>query len=322
MAILNLTPDSFSDGGTHGSAPSTLLNTLRAFVRDGATIIDVGGQSSRPGAMEISAEEEASRILPTIKLMRFNHEFDEIMISVDTYRASVAQAAVEAGAHIVNDISAGLMDPEMLSTVASLGCTVILGHMRGTPLTMTKLIDYGPSVSQQVGVELLARFRAAEEAGIYRWRIILDPGIGFAKNEQQNLEILRGFKKLRETEGLKGLPWCVGSSRKGFIGRITGVDVPKERVVGSVMCVAAAIQGGAEIVRVHDVKETTEAIKMADAIWRAEEDQDGQINPSRRESRSLSSSDPQEHSSLPEQQLDLQERLDFPDSPLRVKQDQ
>ena len=279
MAILNLTPDSFSDGGTHDSASSSLLDTLRKYVQDGATIIDVGGQSSRPGAMETSAEEEADRILPAIKLIRSNPEFDNTIISVDTYRASVAKVAVEAGAHVVNDISAGLMDPEMLSTVASLGCTVILGHMRGTPMTMTKLTDYGPSVSQKVGQELLARFRAAEEAGIYRWRIILDPGIGFAKNQEQNLEILRDFGKLRQTEGLVGLPWCVGSSRKGFIGKVTGVDEPKERVVGSAMCVAAAIQGGADIVRAHDVKETAEAIKMADAIWRVEEKQRSQIYP-------------------------------------------
>ena len=276
MAILNLTPDSFSDGGIQESAPSALLDTLRRCVQDGATIIDVGGQSSRPGATEVSAEEEAGRVIPAIKLIRSNPEFDKIIISVDTYRASVARAAVEAGAHIINDVSAGLMDPEMLSTVASLGCTVILGHMRGTPLTMAKLTNYGSSVSRKVGEELLARFRAAEEAGIYRWRIILDPGIGFAKNQVQNLEILRAFSKLRETEGLEGLPWCVGSSRKGFIGNITGIVVQKERVVGSTTCAVAAIQGGAEIVRAHDVKETAEAIKMADAIWRVEEKRESQ----------------------------------------------
>ena len=273
MGILNLTPDSFSDGGTHQPDPSALLATLRTFVENGATIIDVGGQSSRPGAADVSAEEEAARILPAISMMRSNPEFESVVISVDTYRASVAEAAVKAGAHIVNDVSGGLLDSEMLPTVARLGCTIILGHMRGTPLTMTKLTDYEPSVIQVVGEELMARFRAAEKAGIYRWRIILDPGIGFAKNGPHNLEILRNFKKLRDTEGLKGLPWCVGSSRKGFIGKITGVELPKDRIVGSAMCVAAAIQGGVEIIRAHDIKETAEAIKMADAIWRVEEKQ-------------------------------------------------
>ena len=268
MAILNLTPDSFSDGGIHPSDPSTLLPTLRSFVSSGATILDIGGQSTRPHAPQISAEEELARILPTIQLIRSLPEFDNLAISVDTYRASVASAAIAAGGNIINDISAGTMDPKMLPTAAKLGCSIILMHMRGTPDTMTTLTSYPDGLIHTLGSEVLARVRAAEDAGIFRWRIILDPGIGFAKNEAQNLEILRRLSELREWDGLRGLPWVVGSSRKGFIGRITGVKEAKERCWGTAGTVAAAVQGGADVVRVHDVKEMVQVVKMADAIWR------------------------------------------------------
>ncbi|MCJ1308277.1 trifunctional dihydropteroate synthetase [Agyrium rufum] len=268
MAILNMTPDSFSDGGMHRPDPDYLLPLVRSFKEAGATILDIGGQSSRPNAPDITAEEEVARIVPTIELLRSHLEFRTLVISVDTYRASVAAAAIEAGADIVNDVSAGTMDREMLPTVARLGCSIILGHMRGTPATMTKMTTYEPSLIPAVGLELHERVEAAEEAGIRRWRIMLDPGIGFAKNESQNLEILRDFAKLRDTEGLRGLPWCVGASRKKFIGRITGRDEPKDRAWGSAACSVAAIQGGADIVRVHDVAGISDAAKMADAIWR------------------------------------------------------
>ena len=268
MAILNLTPDSFSDGGLHPSDPSSLLPTLRSFVAQGTTIVDIGGQSTRPHAPQVAAEEELSRILPTIKLIRSMPEFDSLALSVDTYRASVARAAIKAGANIVNDVSGGTMDEYMLQSVADLGCTVILMHMRGTPETMNTLTSYPDGVVAGVATELLERVRAAEEAGIFRWRIMLDPGIGFAKTGEQNLELLRRFGELREWEGLKGLPWCVGTSRKKFIGTVTGVEKASERGWGTAAAVTAAVQGGADVVRVHDVEEMSKVVKMADAVWR------------------------------------------------------
>ena len=268
MAVLNLTPDSFSDGGLHSVTASSLNNTLQSFVYSGATILDVGGQSTRPHAPQVCPAEELSRILPTIQHMRSHPAFSQTAISVDTYRASVVSAAIAAGADIVNDVSAGTLDPELLPTVAKLGCTVVLMHMRGTPETMNSLTDYPDGVIAGVGRELAARVRAAEEAGIRRWRIILDPGIGFAKTQAQNLELLRRLDDLREHEGLQGLPWLVGTSRKGFIGKITGVKDARERGWGTAAAVTAAVKGGADIIRVHDVAEMSQVVKMADAIWR------------------------------------------------------
>lgn len=271
MAILNLTPDSFSDGGLHSTAdPVPLLNTLGSYTsqQHPVAILDIGGQSTRPHAPQISPDEELSRVLPTIKAIRSDPSYESLAISIDTYRASVAAEAVKAGADIINDVSGGQLDPEMLPTIAGLGCTCILMHMRGTPETMNTLTSYPDGVVNGVGNELLERVCDAEKAGIRRWRIMLDPGIGFAKTQAQNLELLRRFSELRDFEGLKGFPWVVGASRKGFIGKITGVQDAKERKWGTATTVAAAIQGGADIVRVHDVREMGEVVAMADAIWR------------------------------------------------------
>ncbi|KAK5141043.1 hypothetical protein LTR04_002741, partial [Oleoguttula sp. CCFEE 6159] len=280
MSILNLTPDSFSDGGLHLPSASALSSpshvaalkaTILAHIAAGATILDVGGQSSRPNAPDVSADEEAARVVPVVRLIRSLPEAAGVAVSVDTYRASVAAAAVNAGADIVNDISAGLLDPDMLPTVARLGCTVCLMHMRGTPATMTSRENctYPHGVIPTVASELLSRIAAAEAAGVRRWRIILDPGIGFAKTQSQNLELLRRFGELRNSEGLRGLPWLVGTSRKGFIGRVTGETEARDRTWGTAVTVAAAVQGGADVVRVHDVAEMVKVCKMGDAIWRA-----------------------------------------------------
>lgn len=266
MAILNLTPDSFSDGGRHD--PTNLSSTILRIIRSGASIIDIGGQSTAPGREEVSAEEEASRVLPAIELIRSIPEAQHVAISVDTYRASVAEKAISTGADVINDVSAGLLDPDMLPTVARLGKTICLMHMRGTPRTMNKLNSYPDGLIPTVASELLERVAAAEAAGIRRWRIILDPGIGFAKNQEQNLELLRRLDDLRHWPGLENFPWLVGSSRKKFVGKITGVDEPSERVWGTAATVAAAVQGGADVVRVHDVYETGMVAKMSDAIWR------------------------------------------------------
>jgi 2-amino-4-hydroxy-6-hydroxymethyldihydropteridine diphosphokinase / dihydropteroate synthase len=267
MAILNLTPDSFSDGGIHTT--DSLSGTISSLIEGGATFIDVGGQSTAPGARDISAKEEISRVLPAINLIRKHPQGENIAISIDTYRAPVAEAAIDAGADIINDVSAGQLDPEMLPTMAKLGKTICLMHMRGTPATMNKLTNYEPDgLIPTIAQELLQRVAAAEEAGIRRWRIILDPGIGFAKTGAQNIEILRRLDELRDWPGLRGLPWLVGSSRKNFIGKITGVKEPKDRAWGTAATVVAAVQGGADIVRVHDVAEMAQVVKMADAIWR------------------------------------------------------
>ena len=269
MAILNLTPDSFSNDGIQAPDVSSIDPYLERLTSAGVTILDIGGQSSRPHAPEVSHEEEIARVVPTIRHIRSHSNFNNLALSIDTYRAAVAAAAVEAGASIINDVSAGTLDPEMLPLMARLGCTVVLMHMRGDPSTMNGLTSYPTGIIDGVGKELLTRVAAAEAAGIRRWRMILDPGIGFAKNQEQNLELLRNFGKLRAYEGLQGIPWVVGASRKSFIGKITGVAQPDKRVMGTAATVCAAIQGGADIVRVHDMEEMAELTKMADAVWRA-----------------------------------------------------
>ncbi|KAH7314271.1 folic acid synthesis protein-like protein [Rhexocercosporidium sp. MPI-PUGE-AT-0058] len=260
MAILNASPDSFSNNGKANS----LTKPYHVYEDP---IMDAGGQSTAPGVQEVSVEEETSRVLEVIKEQLIPQSC--LNISVDTYRASVARAAVKAGASIINDVSAGTMDPDMLSTMAELGVTVVLMHMRGTPQTMSRLTSYPSGLIPTIASELLGRVAAAEAAGVRRWRIILDPGIGFAKTAEQNVEILRCFDELRDWPGLRGLPWLIGSSRKNFIGKITSVKNANERVMGTSVTVAAAVQGGADIVRVHDVDAMLEAVKMADAIWRA-----------------------------------------------------
>lgn len=274
MAIFNITPDSFSDGRKNLKSLSCeeIGINIENYLNDGASIIDIGGQSSKPFAKEISSEEEIARIIPAIELARqqkmLSSDAKSFAISVDTYRANVAEAAVNSGADIINDVSAGTLDPEMFSTMARLGKTVCLTHMRGTPCTMNSLTDYPDGLIPTIARELIQRIEAAEAAGIRRWRIILDPGIGFAKNLNQNLEILRRLDELRDWPGLQGFPWLIGSSRKAFIGKITGKDVARERKWGTSATVAAAIAGGADIIRVHDVKEMAQVAKVSDAIWR------------------------------------------------------
>ncbi|KAE8414245.1 Dihydropteroate synthase-like protein [Aspergillus pseudocaelatus] len=274
MAILNLTPDSFSDGGKHSPTDlTTLTNTVRTFIASGATIIDIGGESTRPGSAPVGEAEELARVIPAIRHIRTSiPEAANIAISIDTYRARVAEEACAAGADIINDVSAGLLDPDMLPTMARTGKSVILMHMRGTPSTMTQLTDYPNGVIRDVGAELLERISAAEAAGIRRWRMILDPGLGFAKNQPHDLTILRDLQKLRTgVQGLEYFPWLMGPSRKRFIGKLTGVEKANERNWGTAATVTASIAGGADIVRVHDVKEMWQVAKVADAIYRVDE---------------------------------------------------
>ncbi|KAI9710112.1 MAG: trifunctional dihydropteroate synthetase [Bogoriella megaspora] len=276
MSIINQTPDSFSDGGAHSlSFLPALMKTLRSHIDSGATIIDLGGQSSRPNAVPISSEEEISRITPALNILNhWKSEARDFAISIDTYRSTVARAAVAGGADIINDISAGQLDPEMLPTMAELGCTVCLMHMRGTPETMMQkqftTYPYPQGVVAGVAKELLERVEEAQRAGIRRWRIVLDPGLGFAKTAEQSLELVRNFKELREWPGLKGLPWLLGPSRKGFVGMaLGGRKDPMEREWGTAAMVAACVQGGADVVRVHKVPEMVDVVRVSDAIYRA-----------------------------------------------------
>ncbi|KAF4552948.1 Pterin-binding enzyme-like protein [Elsinoe fawcettii] len=399
MSILNVTPDSFSDithvlpvtetdqtkmaalrnltideissavdSSTRGARQKLLqddnlvqlFNKIARAVADGSDIIDIGGQSSRPGAKPVGDKEESDRVRAAMTIRALF--FPSISTSVDTYRAAVADASrgfgyhfssttdveaahLEPGAHIVNDISAGQMDPDMLSCVAWNRQTIVLMHMRGTPETMSKYTDYPHGVVQGVAEELLQRVAEAEASGIPRWRIVLDPGIGFAKTSRQNLELLGRLSELRDWEGLKGIPWLVGASRKRFIGDALAQDDqviedrqdyittewegtieslekrPRERKdleaekiaadaessmsntqgrwsaiveeakaktkagvrhqetdprvrhvnlrdLGTAATVAAAVQGGADVVRVHDVRTARDVIAVADAIWR------------------------------------------------------
>ena len=270
MAIVNVTPDSFSDGGKHSSTNiDQIRETARRFIGEGASIVDIGGQSTRPRAELISPSEELRRILPAIEAVRGLSEAKRVAISVDTFYSGVAAEAVAAGADIINDVSAGMLDPEMLRTVARLGKTIVLMHMRGDPHTMTQMTSYPDGVIEGVAAELGERVQAAQAAGIPSWRLILDPGIGFAKNMAQNLELLRKMGTLRtDYPVFTGLPWLVGTSRKGFIGKITETPDASDRLIGTAAAVTASIAGGADIVRVHDVAEMAQVVKMADAIYR------------------------------------------------------
>lgn len=259
MGVLNVTPDSFSDGGEFNT-PNTALLKAQQLVAAGADIIDIGGQSTRPGAVAISPAEELNRVLSVLQLLRPEIP---VPISVDTTRATVAQAAVAAGADMINDISGGTFDPEMLLTVAQLDVSIVLMHMRGTPQTMQQLTQYDDLIGE-IYQFLASRISAALASGIDRAKIIVDPGIGFAKNYNQSLEILRRLAIFRSL----GYPILVGPSRKSFIGHILNQLDPKARGWGTAAACCAAIAGGADILRVHDVKEMHDVCLVADALLR------------------------------------------------------
>lgn len=259
MGILNVTPDSFSDGGDFNTT-SAAVAQAQAMVERGADIIDVGGQSTRPGAKEITIEEELDRVLSVLHSLRPEIS---VPISVDTTRASVAKAAVEAGADMVNDISGGTFDSEMLPVVAKLGVPIALMHIRGKPQTMQQHTDY-QDLMGEIYSFLSQQITAAIAAGIDQEKIIIDPGIGFAKNYEQNLEIFRRLSFLRSLN----CPILVGASRKSFIGRILNQPDPKARVWGTAAACSAAIFNGADILRVHDVQQMRDVSLVADALYR------------------------------------------------------
>jgi dihydropteroate synthase len=259
MGILNITPDSFSDGGQFNTT-SAALAQAQAMVAAGADIIDIGGQSSRPGAKLITLTEELDRLLSVLQIIRPEIA---VPISVDTTRADVAKAAVVAGADIVNDISGGTYDLEMLPTVASLDVPIMLMHIRGTPQTMQAQTDY-QDLMGEIYSFLSQQISAAIAVGIKQNKIIIDPGIGFAKNYEHNLEIFRRLQTLK----MLGCPILVGASRKSFIGKILNQPDPKARVWGTAAACCAAIFNGTDIVRVHDVPEMRDVLLVADAIYR------------------------------------------------------
>ncbi|USI87968.1 dihydropteroate synthase [Acinetobacter johnsonii] len=254
MGILNVTPDSFSDGGKHNGKAQAIAHA-KQMIADGATVIDVGGESTRPGASVVEVEEEIRRVVPVVEALA---ELD-VVISIDTSQPEVIQAAVAAGAHIWNDVRA-LTRPNALETAAELNIPVIIMHMRGEPTTMNGLDQYD-NVTLDVMAELSQRVTDALKAGVKAENIMIDPGFGFAKNAKQNLKLLKEFHQLNQL----GYPILSALSRKRFIGEALGGADAGQRAVGSVTGHLLSIQQGACMVRAHDVKAMSDAIK----VWHA-----------------------------------------------------
>ncbi len=261
MGVLNATPDSFYDGGRYATLDAALAR-VEQMLAEGADILDIGGESTRPGAEPVPEAEEIRRVVPLIEALAAR--YPEAVISVDTTKSRVAHLALQAGASIVNDISGATFDPRMLEVVAQTGALIVLMHIKGTPQTMQQNPTYDDVVAE-VKETLYVHVRRALQAGIPFQHIWLDPGIGFGKTVQHNLELLRGLPELATL----GFPILVGTSRKSFIGHLLGVLPPEERLEGTLATLALAVAWGADIVRVHDVKEAVRAVKVADALCRS-----------------------------------------------------
>lgn len=259
MGILNVTPDSFSGDGLGDSVEAAVRRAER-MVADGADMLDIGGESTRPGAEEVSLEEELRRVVPVIAALA---ERFPVPISVDTYKSAIAREAVRAGATIVNDISGLRFDPEIAAVAAEAGAAVVVMHIQGTPRTMQQHPHYDDLMAE-VCDYLQESTKIAKAAGIPRAQVVLDPGFGFGKTVEHNLELLRRLRELTSY----GQPLLAGTSRKSTIGKVLGGLPPEERVEGTAATVAIAIQNGADIVRVHDIKEMARVAKMTDAIVR------------------------------------------------------
>ncbi|KAN0064554.1 trifunctional dihydropteroate synthetase [Thecaphora frezii] len=307
MGIINATPDSFSDGGDNLGVQSAVQTALR-MVEEGADLLDVGGMSTAPNAVEVSEDEERARVCPVIRAIR--EAGVKVPISIDTFRASVAEAALQAGANVINDVSGGERDARILDVARQHAVPFILMHMRGDSQTMTKLTHYeGDNVLEGVKEELAQRLDAALRRGVRRWNIILDPGIGFAKDQKGNVDLIRGLRELTTRErsryastratpsrplspataadrheadheadyqlatapnaSLANFPVLLGASRKKFLGHITGHADPKQRVYATAAACAAGIASGVDILRVHDVREMVDVSKTCDAIYRS-----------------------------------------------------
>ncbi|HNQ23458.1 MAG TPA: dihydropteroate synthase [Phycisphaerae bacterium] len=264
MGILNVTPDSFSDGGAYHDAPAALPRA-REMIAEGADFIDVGPESTRPGAQPVPADEQIARAVPVIEALRAADA--RVGISIDTRLAAVASAALDAGADLVNDVSALRDDPALVHLVAKRRVPVVLMHMRGTPADMQR--DGGPQYDDVVADVcrfLRERVDFAVEQGIEPDRIILDPGLGFGKRVEHNLSLLRHLDRLMEL----GYPLLLGASRKRFLGYVLGSAEPRERLAGSLACAVLAALAGVAILRVHDVRPTVEVLRVLAAVGRTD----------------------------------------------------
>jgi dihydropteroate synthase len=257
MGVLNVTPDSFSDGGRYLDAGAA-EDRARQMVEEGAQILDIGGESTRPGAEAVPAEEELQRVLPVVQRLAGQVEAE---ISVDTTKAAVARACLDAGATIINDVSGLTFEPELAQTVAEAGATLVLMHMPGTPRTMQQDPHYDDVVADTMRF-LRRQLRVALGAGVAEDRLWIDPGFGFGKTVAHNLELLR---RLREYTSI-GAPILIGTSRKSTIGRVLGDLPPDQRLEGTAATVAVALMNGARIIRVHDVREMARVARMTDAV--------------------------------------------------------
>ena len=262
MGVINLTPDSFSDGGRFNRA-DLALNEASRQLRDGAQVLDLGAQSTRPGALDVGAQEELSRLLPCLKSIRAAHP--QVILSVDTFRASVARAALEEGADWINDVSGGRRDPAMFPLVADAGCPYVLMHSRGTSQTMDDCTDYGDrGVVAGVLQELRLSTDQALQAGLSRDQLIWDPGLGFAKTTEQNLQLMRQLEDLQQD----GIPVLLGPSRKRFIGAVLDQPRAKARIWGTAAVCARAVEAGVHVLRVHDVGPIHQVVTMAATVAR------------------------------------------------------
>jgi dihydropteroate synthase len=258
MGVVNVTPDSFSDGGSY-LAPADAIRHGLALAAEGADLLDVGGESTRPGASYIDAEVELARVLPVVEGLS---RATEVPISIDTRKAEVARAALDAGAAMVNDVSAGRDDPGLLRLVAEAGVPMVLMHMQGTPRTMQDAPSYADVVAE-VEAFLRERCAAALDAGVAGSQLVVDPGIGFGKRDEHNYALLGALARFARL----GHPVLVGVSRKGFIGRALGLPV-EQRLEGTEAAVAWAVERGARIVRVHDVAPIRRIVRMTEALMR------------------------------------------------------
>lgn len=258
MGIVNMTPDSFYDGGKYDDTQSA-LRRIASLVEDGADMIDIGGESTRPGSMGVSTEEELERVIPVIEAA--SREFDTV-ISVDTTKAVVAEEALRRGASMVNDVSGLSFEPQVAQKVSENGAAIILNHTSSRPVDMQKKTSYS-SLIPDIADSLMGSTQTAMAAGVPRENIIIDPGIGFGKTTEQNLEIIRRLEDFCEL----GFPVCIGTSRKSFIGEILGSPLAEQRLIGSVCSVIISMLKGISVVRVHDVLETTQAIRTVKSIY-------------------------------------------------------
>jgi dihydropteroate synthase len=257
MGVLNVTPDSFSDGGEFFSTDAAIEQGIQ-MAREGANIIDIGGESTRPGAEPVSLDEELNRVIPVVEKL---HAEIEIPISIDTSKAEVASAAVEAGASIINDVTAGRGDEKMLPLAATRKAALVLMHMQGEPRTMQKNPQYG-DVVREVADFFRQQYDRAIECGVDPMRLAFDPGVGFGKTLEHNLSLLKNLNQLR----VEGRPLAVGVSRKSFLGKLIGSNEMTGRVGPTIALTSILRSRGADIIRVHDVKENVAALRITEAI--------------------------------------------------------